>query len=1194
MPNRPTLLVKMRPGAAAGALPLNGAQAAVSLRPLFASIGRGNGLGAAPAAVWHVVTPNDDAMSGQNPWDLCHALLESGMGIAARPEMAEPDVTQQWLCADDTGRGMALARTCDTKVEQLADFPRNSDVMWFREDGYAQFASALQRIADPSDADRVRIAHLDTGYDPGQEGLPKRLNHALERNFVDDGREHDASDDTSGVLNNRGHGTGTMGILAGSRPDTGEPLGGAPFADIVPVRVANRVVLFSTRSIAQAFDYVHGLCADPGTRVHVITMSMGGLASQAWADAVNALYDRGVFVVTAAGNNFGNLPTRNIVYPARFKRVVAACGVMADHAPYTDLGIRRMAGNYGPPSKVATAIAACTPNMPWLRLGCSKAIDFDGQGTSSATPQVAAAAALWIQLHKAKWQGYPEDWMRVEAVRKALFDSAAAPADKLRLGRGELRALDALNHLPTDLAREAPDSACFPLLRVLTGLGIQAQDPAAQKMLELEALQLSQSAEIEQVLPDPEADPASLDKRRVRDALASQRATSQRLRAALGGAEKLQRPAVPVPENLESVAKLHLEHAISPALPKPEVRRLRAFAYDPSLAADVDTFEVDVTTLEVRFEALGPGPVGEYLEVVDVDPASGSCYAPVDLDAPHLLAQDGLVPTESNPQFHQQMAYAVAMRTIEAFERALGRRALWAGRPKRNAKGREVGADYVQRLRIYPHALREANAYYSPDKKALLLGYFTAQSNGGSDQLPGGVVFSAVSHDIVAHETTHALLDGLHRYFGEATNRDSLGFHEAFADIVALFQHFSLADSLRHQIRRTRGSLEQESLLSQLAVQFGHAAGRGRMALRDAIGRENPETGAWEPAEVSPAAYRDTTEPHARGAILVATVFSAFLRIYRMRRDDLLRLATNGTGVLPPGDIPLALADRLAEEASKIASHVLNMCIRALDYCPPVDVNFGEYLRALITADRDLVPNDRRGYRIAFVAAFRERGIYPPDVKNLSTETLVWEPPPVALPGIGEIAGQLWLAWDMRTDRKEAWKHSRENAKHFQQWLLSPSVSDDDRDALGITKNAGDWTLDLAAGALVPGRHPERGLVGELEPVWVHSVRPARRVGPDGQSQSDIVVNITQTFYPEGGDAIPYRGGCTLLIDKEKAISRGEGAREAMRYFVRKRIASADRLEQRRSLRAMLEDEYPNPYIRPLDSGEPFAFVHRH
>src|SRR5260370_26842819 len=115
-------------------------------------------------------------------------------------------------------------------------------------------------------------------------------------------------------------------------------------------------------------------------------MSMGGLAYQAWAEAVNAVYEQGVFIVTAAGNNFGNLPTRNIVFPARFGRVVAACGVMADGKPYADLEIRLMAGNYGPEPKMKTAIAAPTPNVPSARRGRSDSIGFDGQGTSGGTP----------------------------------------------------------------------------------------------------------------------------------------------------------------------------------------------------------------------------------------------------------------------------------------------------------------------------------------------------------------------------------------------------------------------------------------------------------------------------------------------------------------------------------------------------------------------------------------------------------------------------------------------------------------------------------------------------------------------------------------------------------------------------------------------------------------------------------------
>lgn len=114
---------------------------------------------------------------------------------------------------------------------------------------------------------------------------------------------------------------------------------------------------------------------------------------------------------------------------------------------------------------------------------------------------------------------------------------------------------------------------------------------------------------------------------------------------------------------------------------QPRRRRLRVFAFVPSLGLQLSTAEVNELTLDVLWEtdrstgetSLGPGPVGDYLEVVDVDPASRAFYAPVDLNDPYLLAQDGLPPSEGNPQFHQQMVYAVAMTTIDHFERGLGR-----------------------------------------------------------------------------------------------------------------------------------------------------------------------------------------------------------------------------------------------------------------------------------------------------------------------------------------------------------------------------------------------------------------------------------------------------------------------------------------------------------------------------------------
>src|SRR6185436_1406767 len=167
-----------------------------------------------------------------------------------------------------------------------------------------------------------------------------------------------------------------------------------------------------------------------------------------------------------------------------------------------------------------------------------------------------------------------------------------------------------------------------------------------------------------------------------------------------------------------------------------------------------------------------------------------------------------------------------------------------------------------------------------------------------------------------------------------------------FADIVALFQHFTFPEVLRQQIAKTRGDLASQSLLGQLAQQFGKAIGQYG-ALRDAIGEFDQRENKWKPREPDPTDYQTELEPNARGAILVAAVFEAFLSIYKCRIKDLLRIASNGTGVLKRGELHPDLVGRLADEASKSAQHVLNMCIRALDYCPPVDVTFGDYLRAI-------------------------------------------------------------------------------------------------------------------------------------------------------------------------------------------------------------------------------------------------------
>ena len=612
----------------------------------------------------------------------------------------------------------------------------------------------------------------------------------------------------------------------------------------------------------------------------------------------------------------------------------------------------------------------------------------------------------------------------------------------------------------------------------------------------------------------------------------------------------------------------------------PAFRTLRAFALDPSLAGQLETAPISEVTLRVPWEKLARGPAGEYLEVVDVDPASGAFYEPVHLDDPRLLAQGGLAPSEGTPQFHQQMVYAVASRTIENFEYALGRRALWRHGPPPPGAHPKDDSVFVPRLRVYPHALREPNAYYSPAKVALLFGYFNAIDDPGTAHLAGGMVFTCLSHDIIAHETAHALVDGMHPRLLRPTHPDVRAFHEAFADIVALFQHFTFPEIVRHQIASARGAIRsQPTLLGQLATQFGQTTGL-RGALRDAIGRIDPATRNWVAAVPSPADYERSREAHARGAVLVAAVFDAFLAIYERRTADLVRLATGGTGVLQPGALHPDLVTRLADEAAKSAQHVLTMCIRALDYCPPVDLTFGEYLRAIITADVDLVRDDDLLYRVAFIEAFRKRGIYPRDVRTLSVESLTWRGPendevqPSAqlrrlFDALERHARTFLFAERGRRDvRGRLFRLQRDARRDLHEWLEKRFAGDDGaRDAryLGIDPSA---------------------------PFEVHALRFNNRVGPDGDLDMQVLVTVLQDRQipvdagDPAGPAMIFEGGATIVADLRQ---------RRIRYGVRKSASSRSRAARQQQFAADRRTSLRATYFGDRSDGdrEPFAALHR-
>ena len=272
-----------------------------------------------------------------------------------------------------------------------------------------------------------------------------------------------------------------MGILAGGKinPELTDGndlgyIGAIPFAEIVPMRTSDTVIILDNDNFVEAIEYAIE------TKCEVVTMSMGGKPSKKMARVVDEAYEHGITIVTAAGNNItgGSLKVKfgpkTLIFPSKFPRVIAACGACYNHCPYdfeaqkkhtnglNDLSgtrgfdVSKMQGNWGPPQAMHYAMAAYTPNTPWLMM--DGRIVKSGGGTSSATPQIAAAAALWIVNNKKglKERGWHGTWKQVEAVRYALFNSADksfAESEKY-YGQGVLKARDAILNFPIERIKE--------------------------------------------------------------------------------------------------------------------------------------------------------------------------------------------------------------------------------------------------------------------------------------------------------------------------------------------------------------------------------------------------------------------------------------------------------------------------------------------------------------------------------------------------------------------------------------------------------------------------------------------------------------------------------------------------------------------------------------------------------------------
>lgn len=287
---------------------------------------------------------------------------------------------------------------------------------------------------------------------------------------------------------------------------------------------------------------------------------------------------------------------------------------------------------------------------------------------------------------------------------------------------------------------------------------------------------------------------------------------------------------------------------------------------------------------------------------------------------------DFIAKTVRNPYFHQLNVWAVVQRVLEFYEeeQALGRPVPW-------------GFD-GNRLIVVPHAGYGENAFYDQNSKSLQFYYF------GDQESPG---FTCLSFDIIAHETGHAILDGIRPFYNQVSSVQTAAFHEFVGDLTAILLALFNRDIRQFVSQTTEGKLEDADVLANIAPEFGQEV-QGRPYLRTAFN------------DLSMSAVQDSLSPHKVSQVLTGSMFDILTGIATKH----LQKNLNSTRKITPAQALWWAADRFRRVA-----------LQPLDLCPPCDIQFIDYARAVIR--NDLLTNsvDEQGYRQIMLDVFHQRGL---------------------------------------------------------------------------------------------------------------------------------------------------------------------------------------------------------------------------
>lgn len=412
------------------------------------------------------------------------------------------------------------------------------------------------------------------------------------------------------------------------------------------------------------------------------------------------------------------------------------------------------------------------------------------------------------------------------------------------------------------------------------------------------------------------------------------------------------------------------------------------FIKDPLVALDDPA--LGVQEISVRREAgMGSGPTSSRVVVVDFNADTQTLHEPVVWDdaagwfrQPAVVSAEGkptpgaLLPkapsknskkkdvykkfiesTVKDPYFHQVNAWAVVQRVLEFYEDpyALGRPVPW-------------GFD-GNRLIVVPHAGYGENAFYDQNSKSLQFYYF------GDQDSPG---YTCLSHDIIAHETGHAILDGVRPMYNQLCSVQTAAFHEFIGDLTAILLALFNQDIRQFVSQTTEGRLGEANVLANIAKEFG----------KEVEGRDYLRT-AFTKLSLQDPRVRESLSPHHVSQVLTGAMWDILTAIATKHLQKNLRPKSTAEsleavegGVEPAeGEAP-EMGGGEGEPAVTpakalwwAADRFRRVALQPLDLCPPCDIQFLDYARAVILNDILTNPVDEQGYRPAMLKIFHQRGL---------------------------------------------------------------------------------------------------------------------------------------------------------------------------------------------------------------------------